>query len=81
MSYFETRPALVDIDNDSQLMARVLVRDGFNDEVVLTMTGKAGQIDLSIHPGQWRKFAQAIAREVASWSQLTNSKGAPDDND
>lgn len=79
MSYFETRPALVDVDNDSQLTARVLIRDGFNDEVVLSMSGKAGQIDLAIHPGQWRRFVQAIAREVASWSQAARS--APNDDD
>lgn len=71
MSYYETRPALVDVDADTELVARVYASDERGTLVALTASERApsstGPVQLSVSAADWRSFARAVAAEVREW--------------
>lgn len=70
MSYFENRPAVVDVDADVELVATCVASDERGAIVDLTVRerGPAAKVlELQIKAADWRAFARAVAAELRQW--------------
>lgn len=69
MSYYEARPAVVDVDQGTEVEARVRYADELGVLVSLAVTSRSGEVvDLTMTDSDWRLLAAAVARQVrAEW--------------
>lgn len=71
MSYYENRPALVDVDADVELVARVSRSDERGTVVQLTVTERAPSsgkpLVIEVQADDWRAFLRAVAAEIRDW--------------
>lgn len=70
MSYYENRPALVDVDTDVELVGRCVASDERGTVVELTVRERGPServLQLTVQASDWRAFARAVAAEVRDW--------------
>lgn len=71
VSYYENRPAVVDVDSDVELVATCVSSDERGPVVRLTVRERGPTervLDLEIQAADWQAFARAVAAELRTWA-------------